>query len=75
MNQLIHLIFVPTIVWTALIFLTAIPIGIDKIIIPYVPEVVNENLMTIAALIIYLLYAAYYLTLDFWPAVKTSDII
>lgn len=72
LNQLIHIIFVPLIVWSSLVFLVLLTPGsthsfveLDSksILATFLPEHgINFSLVA------FLFYAVYYLTLDFVPA-------
>lgn len=62
-NQLIHIFFVPCLVWSGMVFL--VHTG-PLTTIPMVSDTVEVNGAFVAAL----LYMSYYLYLDFWPAVS-----
>lgn len=70
-NQLIHILFVPLIVWSAMVFFILATPGdahsfatlTEKDALSAVLPVNGLNL----ALPVFLLYAIYYVTLDFWP--------
>jgi len=64
-NQLVHLIFVPMIVFTALVWLSYTPtlINVSTQNLP-VPDFVRENLAFNGALLFYLAYATFYVLLE-----------
>jgi len=72
LNQLIHIIFVPAIVWSALVFLVLLTPGANHSIVELgskslIGQVLPAHGVNLS-LLMYAVYAIYYLTLDFWPA-------
>jgi uncharacterized membrane protein YGL010W len=74
LNQLIHIVFVPLIAWSAMVFFILATPGTNHALV----EIDSKNPFAFLlpehgvnfSLIIFLAYAVYYLTLDFWPAVR-----
>lgn len=74
-NQLIHIVFVPLILWTAWVFLAYTPAALQIPTIKALPMWVNNNLIGNGALIGYVIYAAYYLALDFKTALPYTVLL
>lgn len=75
-NQLIHIVFVPAIVWSAMVFLRLLTPGDhhsfvaltdkDALALVLPPYGINLSLVALVG------YAAYYMVLDFWPGVSPT---
>lgn len=80
-NKCIHIVFVPILWWTGAIFFCLTPPLIDATVAELaesvdvnLPPIIQENLILNVGFVLFLFYALYYLTLDFFAGL-TFDVI
>jgi uncharacterized membrane protein YGL010W len=75
-NQLIHIVFVPMIVWSAMVFLIELTPGEGHAFVTLTEKDAWTAVLPLngvnLSLPVLIAYAAYYMALDFWPGVRQT---